>query len=434
MNFYDTGSLEDDKGMEHELRGESDRGLPDDIDGAHDSKVSKDTAVEQEKENAEIQPEQPGSIDGKPLNAEFKPVVPSLSNFMTSHLSAVNELSGSIGTTRESSDKFQGMVSGVAELQKFMTASAEHICPPSEGISGISTALEDTFACSKAPFESVMGNVLSAANTVSRMLSERSNAMTQFAEQIESQSESMNRMVQSAASVLSDVWVPNINSIVSLTEQFSSSISHVFEQLIEGFPSFDWQGKGEAIVRWGKHGWVIYPAMYMNVILDVPDSRIEADKIMRSCLTTGYMHDVRNRLTKAVRRKSDLKEALWLFDQRHYKPCAMVLCSMIEGELFNRAKKNRKGRRSAKEPIDRLQKLCSAEGVNACVSAYIALGTCESYGHFFANGKDFKRDIEGDLNRNFLQHGMMYKRVTRTVCVKLLLLLDGIVEACSVYL
>lgn len=55
-------------------------------------------------------------------------------------------------------------------------------------------------------------------------------------------------------------------------------------------------------------------------------------------------------------------------------------------------------------------------------------------GTFFADGKDFKRDIEGDLNRNFLQHGMMYKRVTRTVCVKLLLLLDGIVEACSVYL
>jgi hypothetical protein len=434
MNFHDTDSWGDDRGMEHGLHEESDDGLPDDFDGARDSKVSNDAATEQVKENAEIKPEQPGSIDAKPLNAEFRPVVPSVSNSMMSHLPAVNELSGSIGATRASSDKFQGMVSGVVEFQNFLTASVEHIRPPLDGISGISTVLDDTYACSKAPFESVMGNVLSTANIASHMLLERPNAMTQFAEQIESQSESINRMVQSAASVLSDVWVPNINSVVSLTEQFSSSISHVFEQLIKGFPSFDWLGKGEAIVRWGKHGWVIYPTMSMNVILDVPDSRIEADEIMRSCLTTEYMQGVRNRLTKAVRRKSDLEEALWLFDQRHYKPCAMVLCSMIEGELFNRAKKNGKGRRSAKEPIDRLQKLCSAEGVDACVSAYIAMGACESYGHFFADGKDFKRDIEGDLNRNFLQHGMMYKRVTRTVCVKLLLLLDGIVEACSVYL
>lgn len=94
-----------------------------------------------------------------------------------------------------------------------------------------------------------MGNVLTTASMASRMLLERSSAMMQLAEQIESQSESMNRMVQSAASALSDVWVPNINSVVSLTEQFSSSISHVFEQLIKGFPSFDWQGEGEAIVR-----------------------------------------------------------------------------------------------------------------------------------------------------------------------------------------
>ena len=383
MTFHDTDSWEDDKGMEHELHEESDESLPDGFDGEHDCKACNDTAAGQVKENAEIKPEQPGSIDAKPLNAESKSVVPLVPNSMMSHLSAVNELSGSIGTARASSDMFQGMVSGVAELQKSLTASVERIRPPLEGVSGISTALEDSLACSKASFESVMGNVLTTASIASHMLLERSNSMMQLAEQIESQSESMNRMVQSAASVLSDVWMPNINSVVSLTEQFSSSISQVFEQLIKGFPSFDWQGEGEAIVRWGKHGWVIYPAMSMNVILDVPDSRIEADKIMRSCLTTEYMQGVWNRLAKEVRRKSDLEEALWLFDQRHYKPCAMVLCSMIEGELFNRAKKNGKGRRSAKEPINRLQKLCSAEGVGACVNAYIALGACESYGHFF---------------------------------------------------
>jgi hypothetical protein len=118
MIFHDTDSREDDKGMEHGLHEESDEGLPDDFDGACDSKVSNDAAAEQVKENAEIKPEQPGSIDAKPLNAEFMPVVPSVSNSMMSHLSAVNELSGSIGTARASSDKFQGMVSGVAELQK----------------------------------------------------------------------------------------------------------------------------------------------------------------------------------------------------------------------------------------------------------------------------------------------------------------------------
>ncbi|MDY4123035.1 MAG: hypothetical protein SOY05_05900 [Ellagibacter isourolithinifaciens] len=420
--------------MGYQLRNESDKSSPDDFGRAYDSEATDDAANEQVKASADANPEQVDSIDVKMLIAELKPVMTSLSNIQTSYLETASVLSSSIGVARKSSNELRSMVSALAELQKCQAVSVERIRPTLESMSGISRAMEDAFVSSVSPFESVMRNTVSTAGMMRRLLMEYSSETKQFTEQIKSQSEGMNRMVESAAAVLSDAWVPNVKSVVSLTDQFSSSISHVFEQLIKIFPLFDWQGKGETIVRWGKFGWTIYPAMSVNVVMDAPDSLVEADKIMRGFLTPEYMESVRNRLAKVVRKKRDLEEALWLFDQRHYKPCAMMLCSMIEGELFLRAKKNEKSRRSAREPIKRLKKLCSTEGVDACVSAYIALGACESYGHFFANGEDFKRDIEGDLNRNFLQHGMMYKRVTRTVCVKLLLLLDGIVEACSVYL
>ena len=51
------------------------------------------------------------------------------------------------------------------------------------------------------------------------------------------------------------------------------------------------------------------------------------------------------------------------------------------------------------------------------------LGTYKAFDFFFKYANDFEREREGELNRNFLMHGMMYQRVTRIACVKLFMLL-----------
>ena len=107
--------------------------------------------------------------------------------------------------------------------------------------------MEDAFVSSVSPFESVMRNTVSTAGMMRRLLMEYSSETKQFTEQIKSQSEGMNRMVESAAAVLSDAWVPNVKSVVSLTDQFSSSISHVFEQLIKIFLCLTGREKGRRL-------------------------------------------------------------------------------------------------------------------------------------------------------------------------------------------
>ena len=57
------------------------------------------------------------------------------------------------------------------------------------------------------------------------------------------------------------------------------------------------------------------------------------------------------------------------------------------------------------------------------------LNTISTYAYFFHNAENFNRTVEGELNRNFLMHGMMYKPVLKRTCIKLFLLLESIVVA-----
>lgn len=50
----------------------------------------------------------------------------------------------------------------------------------------------------------------------------------------------------------------------------------------------------------------------------------------------------------------------------------------------------------------------------------------EAVGYFFRSGDDFNRERESELNRNFLDRGMMYKPVRRKTCIKLFVLLDAV--------
>ena len=428
-------SMEDGKTMLCDRYDEGNKSFSATIDGKLSGLMSDDVdCAEQVEANANIETGNVESNENELANAKFKPMEHPKLIVPAGYHEATDSFSSCISTARMNIAWLQGMVPSLAELQEKQTFITESLSPLYENISEISRTMRDAYARSGLPFESAVKDAVTAAETQKRMFAGYSGAMTQFASQIESQNEGIRRMAQSAASAFADVWTPCIESITPLIEQFSSSISHVFEQLINDFPSVDWEEIVRSVARWGKYGWVIYPTVPISVILNAPFSRPEADKIMRSLLTARVIQGVSDGLFERVRRKKDLEEILWLFEQKHYKPCAMMLCSVIEGELFARAKKNGNNRRSAKEPIKRLKERCLASGADECVSACMALSACESYEHFYANGKDFRRDIEDDLNRNFLQHGMMYKRVTRTMCVKLLLLLAGIIEVCATYL
>ncbi len=125
-------------------------------------------------------------------------------------------------------------------------------------------------------------------------------------------------------------------------------------------------------------------------------------------------------LRSVIAKLSDLDEAITLFEEKRCKPCAMMTCSLIECSLYKRSKK-RKGekKRCVREPFRRLETQVPEVGY----TVLSLLGTTEAFDYFFRSADDFNRGAEGELNRHSLMHGMMYDKISQTVCVKLFMLL-----------
>ena len=127
-------------------------------------------------------------------------------------------------------------------------------------------------------------------------------------------------------------------------------------------------------------------------------------------------------------KKSDLEEAIECFKGKKYKSCCLILFSMIDSKLIrlqddsNRDNRGyrRSGYKAAKNLFDRIEAKYVTEMMLSTILN--SKNLIEAFRSFFSNGDDFKVQPK-ILNRNYLVHGMLYRKVIRKDCVMLFLLL-----------
>lgn len=217
-------------------------------------------------------------------------------------------------------------------------------------------------------------------------------------------------------------------------ESVCSNIASLMERLAEIGTSLDWEAILEDSKRWGSYGWAITNDQFTyNSPPHCPSTLGEADAVYLSFLDVDALIAG---LEGSVAKKVDFREAVVLFRERHYKPCAMMLCSLIDRELFRACcgprrdewgtRKQRSWSRELKKLKGSLSDGSDGELPAMAISIIDFVNICEAVDYFFRSGDDFNREREGELNRNFLDHGMMYKPVRRKTCIKLFVLLDAV--------
>ena len=177
---------------------------------------------------------------------------------------------------------------------------------------------------------------------------------------------------------------------------------------------------------WGKYGWTIIPnipySFYLKPPIDIKDANKKALKYCRN----GDMKKLfeKMRCTSKIK-KSDLEDAIFCFENKKYKPCAMILFALIDSKLIrlqndeDRSKRNNmrpSGRKAAQNIKNRL--------VQEENKFYQILGILNLFGCLeivFGLGNDFQQQPK-IINRNFLDHGMLTRKVKRMECVQLFLL------------
>lgn len=117
-----------------------------------------------------------------------------------------------------------------------------------------------------------------------------------------------------------------------LRESVCSNMASLMEQLTGIGASLDWGAILEDSRRWGSHGWAITNDQFIyNSPLHCPSTLREADAVYLSFLDVDTLIAG---LEGSVAEEVDFRETVVLFRERHYKPCAMMLCSLIDRELF----------------------------------------------------------------------------------------------------
>lgn len=206
-----------------------------------------------------------------------------------------------------------------------------------------------------------------------------------------------------------------------LTEYFDSA----FENLAMGFPEVDWRALRNGHKAWGKYGWVVCDGFPFSYVSSPPESLEDANALAMKVMRKADIDVMFEELQNSIPKKRDIREAVELYGERHYKPCAMMLFSLIDCELYKEDWRlhGRKGKGDASRPLNAMRQ---TEDVSS-VFALTAEGAFHAHQSFYkGGGGGFTRANEGELNRNFLMHGMTYDRVSRRSCVKLFALLNCI--------
>lgn len=228
----------------------------------------------------------------------------------------------------------------------------------------------------------------------------------------------------------SDIWFEKIQHSFNIINQIGNTISTFLQSVY--IPELSEEQKEQlrcSHEAWGKYGWTQPPSAPITFLDRPPVDRKDATiKALKYCKNTDLERLFATLLELPHAKKSDINEAIFDFKNRKYKSSALILFALIDARLIRlqrdddrREKGNYRavGKGAAKKLFERIEKeqdihkrtfiLFSHQNILHCLLTV------------FADGKDFRVQPD-EINRNFVGHGMLTRKVTRKDCVQLFLL------------
>ena len=123
-------------------------------------------------------------------------------------------------------------------------------------------------------------------------------------------------------------------------------------------------------------------------------------------------------LQRASVKKEDLNTAIFCYDNRQYKACALVLLGVIDAKLIRKQNRNGyrcTGSRAAKKIREKFENERTTEAFSTMLHC-VNLFSCIETG--FAPAENFKAEPY-TFNRNYLAHGMTRRPVRQRDCIQL---------------
>lgn len=221
-----------------------------------------------------------------------------------------------------------------------------------------------------------------------------------------------------------------VRQISEVIEKMAADVAQMIRNI--PIPTITQERKEELIASyktWGIYGWTVMPDVPALGFEECPEDIKKANRIALEYCRAADMEYLFE-LLREVRgvKKSDLEEAIFNFKNKKYKSCALLLFSLIDAKMIrlqrqeDRNPKNKQRPAGAEAARNIFQHMKEEKNLE---ERFITLLFCENVlaclQIVFAKGKDFKEQPKV-INRNFVNHGMMTRKVSRKDCVQLFLL------------
>ena len=234
----------------------------------------------------------------------------------------------------------------------------------------------------------------------------------------------------SAFSQISDAWFENIRHSFEAAQLVSGQIAELIKAV--QIPTLTEDRKEEICAsykKWGEYGWTMPLSAPIRLFSAPPTSKNDANKKALAYCKSKDVQELFSLLrnVKGIK-KSDLEEAIFDFEQGKYKSCVLVLFGLVDAKLIRLQREEDRNKRNRKRPVGKtaatnlfrhiqeetnidkqVHQLFEFQNIYACLLSV------------FADGDDFTNQ-PSIVNRNFVDHGMIHRKVSRRDCVQMFLL------------
>lgn len=260
--------------------------------------------------------------------------------------------------------------------------------------------------------------------------------------------EETRRMVQTAREGIVNLLGTFAQKMQEIVTQYQEPMRNLFKGLAELVAAI--QGVGlteeeknaliESYQKWGDLGWTINPEMTFDLFDANPpeDSDLADAKALEYCGDLEMKQLFETLQEYSIVKKEDIAEATSNFEYRQYKSCVMLLFSIIDGMAIRRQTEEDIQKKKTGYPVgivagrnvmNRLKDKADEQAFLLALQC-VNLVSCMEQMFLHIPGFRTQPDI---INRNFVDHGMLDRAVSRKDCVQVFLLLYNYVSLLNWY-
>lgn len=221
----------------------------------------------------------------------------------------------------------------------------------------------------------------------------------------------------------------SLGPIVQALESYSQYITETVALFqIARFPEEHRKKLAESYRAWGKCGWAWVGATPLKFYNTPPQNAADANKRIKPYVSQSEIEELFERLHSKKLRSSDLDSAIFCYQNRQYKPCALMLFGMIDAKLIRKQTTIKDYRPAGGKAADKLRE--QFEQTNDRVGFFSLLRFANLFSCLetvFASGKNFKNE-PAVINRNYIDHGINQRPVLKRDCIQLFFILDNLLD------